>query len=108
MKQVKCYEIDMVIHKRKQFEPRVVCERFTDHRAAVVRRHEVEDSLEPDERLGWNKVYPVVECCGQELDCYNFTNTCYECGADYNFNGTRLAPRYQWGEETGEHWTEIP
>jgi glycyl-tRNA synthetase (class II) len=48
----------------------------------------------------------IVKCsCGQEVSCDSFTNTC-RCGADYNFSGTRLAPRSQWGEETGEHWTD--
>lgn len=27
---------------------------------------------------------------------------CDKCGADYNSAGQRLAPRSQWGEETGE------
>jgi len=49
---------------------------------------------------------PVVQCnCNREVECWDFTNTC-ECDADYNFAGQRLAPRSQWGEETGEHWSE--
>lgn len=44
--------------------------------------------------------------CGAELECPNFTNTC-ECGADYNSAGQRLAPREQWGEETGETFQDI-
>lgn len=49
---------------------------------------------------------PFVKCnCGRMVDCSNFTNTC-PCGRDFNFSGTELAPRDQWGEETGEHWTE--
>ena len=47
-----------------------------------------------------------VKCCGHWLDCGRFTNTCNACGADYNSAGQLLAPREQWGEETGEHWTE--
>ncbi len=43
--------------------------------------------------------------CGREVVLANFTNTC-ECGADYNSSGQRLACRSQWGEETGEHWTD--
>jgi hypothetical protein len=47
-----------------------------------------------------------VKCsCGRMIGCYNFTNTC-SCGADYNFSGSKLAPRSQWGEETGESWWE--
>lgn len=48
----------------------------------------------------------IVKCsCGEEVECRNFTNTC-ECGKDYNFAGQLLAPREQWGWETGEHWTD--
>lgn len=50
--------------------------------------------------------YVVVKCdCGRKLECSAFTETC-ECGADYNWAGQRLAPRSQWGEETGEHWSD--
>ena len=58
-------------------------------------------------------VRPVITCCGTgyghegyEVVCDNFTNTCEWCGADYNSFGQKLAPRSQWGEETGEHWSE--
>ena len=53
--------------------------------------------------------YPLIRCdCGapEPITCDDFTNTCEHCGADYNSNGDRLAPRSQWGEETGEHWSE--
>jgi hypothetical protein len=51
--------------------------------------------------------YILVECdCGEEVVCQGFTSTC-ECGADYNGSGQRLAPREQWGEETGETYTDI-
>lgn len=52
--------------------------------------------------------YPVIACddCGEHLMLTNgWLNTC-ECGADYNGGGQRLAPRSQWGEETGEHWSD--
>lgn len=45
--------------------------------------------------------------CGEEILCAYFTNTCHECGADYNMSGQRLAGREQWGEETGEHPSDI-
>ena len=48
----------------------------------------------------------IVCGCGEKLHCHAFTNTC-KCGRDYNWNGTMLAPREQWGEETGETWEEI-
>lgn len=48
-----------------------------------------------------------IKCeCGQEVCCGRFTNTC-ECGRDYSFDGSLLADRSQWGEETGEHWSEV-
>jgi len=51
---------------------------------------------------------PVGECnCGQKVELGGFTNTCERCGRDYNFAGQELAPRSQWGEETGEHPSDI-
>jgi hypothetical protein len=44
----------------------------------------------------------VLKCdCGREVDLGGFTNPC-DCGRDYNTSGQLLAPRSQWGEETGE------
>ena len=45
------------------------------------------------------KTYTIIECCGEELHCFGLTNTCPICGADYNWNGSRLAPG---ASETGE------
>ena len=53
-----------------------------------------------------NRIPASLKCCGTWLELGNFTNTCASCGADYNSNGSLLAPRHMWGEETGEHWTE--
>ena len=52
------------------------------------------------------KVNAKVMCCGEWLELYRFTNTCYKCGSDYNTAGNLLVPRHFWGEETGEHWSE--
>lgn len=55
------------------------------------------------------QVIPAVgECnqCGRHVELHGFTNTC-ECGTDYNMSGQELAPRSQWGEETGEHIFDI-
>ncbi len=49
----------------------------------------------------------IVTCCGQELECPNFTNTCRVCGRDYNWAGQELAPRSQWGFETNEALSDI-
>ena len=61
--------------------------------------------IEHDE---WSYRVPAVgKCndCGCEVELAQFTNTC-DCGADYNMSGQQLAPREQWGYETGEHWTD--
>ena len=44
--------------------------------------------------------------CNKEVPLHGFTNTC-ECGTDYNMSGQELAPREQWGEETGESLSDI-
>lgn len=49
----------------------------------------------------------TITCCGMDLVCSRFTNTCGGCGRDYNFAGQLLAPRSQWGEETGETAADI-
>ena len=49
----------------------------------------------------------VWVCCHTEFHCDRFTNTCPDCGADYNSSGQQLADRSQWGEETGEHLSDI-
>src|SRR4051794_23375716 len=37
--------------------------------------------------------YVLVKCdCGETVNCQGFTSTC-DCGRDYNWNGTLLAPR---------------
>lgn len=52
------------------------------------------------------RISRIGQCeCGHKLSLMEFTNTC-ACGRDYNSCGTLLAPREQWGEETGEHWSE--
>lgn len=49
----------------------------------------------------------IGECaCGREVVLAGFTNAC-ECGRDYNSAGQELAPREQWGEETGESLADI-
>jgi len=49
-----------------------------------------------------------VKCkCGNTIHCTTFTNHCSKCGRDYSFDGGLLAPRSQWGEETGETASDI-
>lgn len=58
----------------------------------------------------WERVYTVPavgRCtCGERVHLDGFTNTC-ECGIDYSMSGHELAPRSQWGEETGESVSDI-
>jgi len=50
----------------------------------------------------------VIECvCGSPVYCEGFTNTCDDCGRDYNGSGQLLAPRELWGQETGESLGDI-
>lgn len=50
--------------------------------------------------------YKYCDCCGRRVWLSGFTNTC-DCGADYNNSGDLLAPRSQWGAETGETVSDI-
>lgn len=45
-------------------------------------------------------------CCGRKVHLDHYTNPC-ECGRDYSIDGHLLAPRSQWGIETGEHPADI-
>ena len=57
--------------------------------------------------IGGGRTRLEIRCdCGQRIVCYGFTNPC-DCGADYNMSGQRLAPRSQWGEETGESVADV-
>jgi len=44
--------------------------------------------------------------CRRPVVLEGFTNTCV-CSLDYNSAGQQLAPREQWGEETGETASDI-
>jgi len=62
-----------------------------------------EDPAEP------GKVIRVNTCkCGQVFTILNwFEEECPKCGRLYNGAGQELAPRSQWGEETGESPADI-
>jgi len=50
----------------------------------------------------------AIRCpCGDEVELAGFTNPCSRCGRDYDGSGALLAPREQWGEETGESLADI-
>lgn len=75
------------------------CEGFTNGQP-------IEDCGVETHEHSW--VEPAVGLCdcGAEVILDGFTCPC-ECGADYNSAGQRLAPRTQWGEETGESLSDI-
>ena len=51
--------------------------------------------------------YPVVRChCGRAVDCDSGWSNACDCGTEYNGSGQQLAPRSQWGEETGESFCD--
>jgi hypothetical protein len=57
----------------------------------------------------WTYTDPKIGicACGEEVILDRFTCTCHGCGRDYNSAGQLLAPREQWGEETGESVADI-
>ena len=62
-------------------------------------------------RHEWTYRHPTVIACDRcqkpvQLDDA-FLSTCSNCGADYSGSGQLLAPRSQWGEETGECLSDI-
>lgn len=100
-------------------------EQITGYMRAILGPEHVPVSREFDEETGdfvpephyinqgvITKTYYYWQCAQRQCDCgevvhlERFTNTCQGCGADYNMSGQILAPREQWGEETGEHWSE--
>jgi hypothetical protein len=48
----------------------------------------------------------TVRChCGEIITLSDhFANMCEKCETEYGFNGGQLAPRSQWGYETGENF----
>ena len=54
------------------------------------------------------KVVRVLTCdCGQVFELIDWwAEACPGCGQEYNGAGQKLAPRSQWGEETGETFIE--
>lgn len=55
----------------------------------------------------WGPAEGECNCCGETVVLHGFTNTCERCDTDYNMSGQQLAPRSQWGEETGESVSDI-
>jgi hypothetical protein len=53
-----------------------------------------------------DKQAPVVRCdCGSKVECWDaWSNACPTCPREYNSDGSELAPRRFWGEETGERF----
>ena len=45
--------------------------------------------------------------CGKEVVLESNTNRCESCRSYYNMMGQELRDPREWGEETGEHYTDI-
>ena len=48
----------------------------------------------------------IIECnhCKSQIELSDsWSNSCDNCGTEYNGSGQELADRSQWGYETGEH-----
>jgi hypothetical protein len=58
----------------------------------------------------WSRWEPaIIRCvCGSPVVLYDaWLETCPSCQRDYNGAGQLLAPRSQWGEETGESLADM-
>lgn len=65
------------------------------------------DHLDIQEIQTWDSretVPGILQCdCGAKHEIWDHHDiTCERCGESYNSAGQKLAPRSQWGEETGE------
>lgn len=104
---MKKYLTDVIITNRETGDMKYFEKKFKEKIDAINYRQEILDNMLNNCYSHWAKVYPVIKChCEEKIECINFTNTCDNCGADYNFDGILLASRSQWGEETGEDWWE--
>ena len=75
----------------------------------AVKTGEMEDNG-VEERRHTYRVPGLIACdrCGHQVDIDDsWLNCCEHCGADYDGSGNLLAPRSQWGEETGESLADI-
>lgn len=102
----KKYRVDIIIHNRETGEQKDFMKDFTNWDDAYKYKCKILDNMEDNEYSNWKRLDVVVVCCGEELVCSHFTNTCDICESDYNMTGEKLAPREYWGEETGEHWSD--
>jgi hypothetical protein len=55
----------------------------------------------------WEPAIGLCNVCGTEVALEGDPCTCPKCNTDYNSAGQQLAPRSQWGEETGESLADI-
>ena len=83
--------------------PEFVCRRCLKIRNAI----RAEDERVRISKLSHKKVVGVF-CCGNRLRAgsgeFAHEYQCPDCEADFDSSGHKLAPRSQWGEETGEQF----
>jgi len=98
------FKVEVIVADRGSRDELTHAKAFDNREDAELYKQGILSGMKPNEYTEWAKIIPVVNCsCGEEIECTSFTNTC-DCGNDYNFAGQLLAPREQWGEETGEDW----
>ena len=72
---------------------------------AIVRRSKRVTEADAVSGLDFVRTIPALNhcICGNIFEIYDpFAESCPNCRREYNGCGQLLAPRSQWGEETGE------
>jgi len=77
-----------------------------NHRKCLDGTFDVIDKGITESKRTWTDPAEWV-CCHTPFVCDSFTNTCPDCGTNYNSAGQQLAPSVFWGEETGEFPEDI-
>jgi hypothetical protein len=70
-------------------------------------RKVVDRGIRRNEHRYWEPGMLRCQCGAEVVIDMLMTNTCERCGRDYNSFGQLLAPREQWGWDTGETLGEI-
>jgi len=102
-----CDEHGTVDAEKLAVEKPIAFDSYQQCLTGKINNHDLQAPYVSEHTNRW--VEPAIgECnsCGNHVELRGFTNTC-DCGADYNMSGQELAPRSQWGEETGELLADI-
>lgn len=78
-----------------------------NYRKCIDGTHDVDGPFKETYRNAYMEPADLLCDCGETVQLYGNTNTCPKCHRDYNMSGQLLAPRSQWGWDTGESLSEI-